>query len=163
MLIDATWKHLERYAEKGLRTLMMCEKKLSKEEYNSWASKYHEAMTSIEDRDKKMEEVQELIEKDLNLIGATAIEDRLQDDVARTIAILKETGIKVWVLTGDKIETARNIAYSCSLLTSELEQITIDQKDENEIFRQIDEEQKKVFLAVLILNFFHFCSNFLEL
>ena len=75
-MIDLTWKHLEKYAEKGLRTLVLCEKKLSKEEYQSWALKYHEAITTIEDREKKMEEVQEMLEKDLTLIGATAIEDR---------------------------------------------------------------------------------------
>jgi len=144
LLIDETWKHLERYAEKGLRTLILCEKKLSKEEYHSWALKYQEAITSIEDRDKKMEEVQELIEKDLILVGATAIEDRLQDDVARTIAILKETGIKVWVLTGDKIETAINIAYSCALLTTDLEQIIIDQKGEPEVLLAIETELSKV-------------------
>lgn len=145
-LINETWKHLEKYAEKGLRTLVLCEKKLTKEEYNSWSLKYHEAVTSIENREQKMEACQELIEKDMILIGATAIEDRLQDDVARTIAILKEAGIKVWVLTGDKIETAINIAYSCALLNNELEQIIIDSKNENEVKELISQILKKAFL-----------------
>lgn len=148
MLLDATWKHLERYAEKGLRTLVLCEKKLTKEEYHVWANKYHEAVTSIENRDKKMEEVQALIETELSLIGATAIEDRLQDDVARTIAILKETGIKIWVLTGDKIETAINIAYSCALLNNELEQIVIDYKNEDQVKDTVEQELKKVFICL---------------
>ena len=152
LLIDATWKHLEKYAEKGLRTLILCEKKLTKEDYQSWALKYHEAMTSMDEREKKMEDVQDLIEKDMIMVGATAIEDRLQDDVARTIAILKEAGIKVWVLTGDKIETAINIAYSCSLLTNELEQLIIDSKLESEVLNRIEEEQKKVsFFKKLII------------
>lgn len=68
-----------------------------------------------------MEASQEKIEVDLELIGATAIEDRLQDGVGDTIKVLKETGIKVWVLTGDKIETAINIGYSCELLNDNLE------------------------------------------
>lgn len=63
-----------------------------------------------------MNAVADKIEKDLNLIGSTAIEDKLQDEVGDTIAALKEAGIKVWVLTGDKIETAINIGYSCQLL-----------------------------------------------
>lgn len=124
--------------------MILCEKRLTSDEYHSWSTKYHEALTSIEDREKRMEEVQELIEKDLILVGATAIEDRLQDDVARTIAILKETGIKVWVLTGDKIETAINIAYSCALLNNDLEQIIIDQKGEREVLLAIDNELSKI-------------------
>lgn len=60
-----------------------------------------------------MEKVQEMIECDLDLVGATAIEDKLQDQVGETISYLRKTGIKIWVLTGDKIETAINIGYSC--------------------------------------------------
>ena len=64
-----------------------------------------------------MMEVQELIEKDLQLVGGTAIEDKLQEDVDVCIHKLKQAGIKIWVLTGDKIETAINIGFSCKLLT----------------------------------------------
>jgi P-type E1-E2 ATPase len=56
------------------------------------------------------------IERNLILLGATAVEDRLQDDVPDTIADIKKGGIKVWMLTGDKAETAENIGYSCKLL-----------------------------------------------
>ena len=73
-----------------------------------------------------MAEVDELIETDLELIGATAIEDRLQDEVADTIQFLKSAGIKVWVLTGDKIETAMNIGISAGLLDSSMEQYIVD-------------------------------------
>ncbi len=64
-----------------------------------------------------MDDAAELIEKNLLILGATAIEDKLQQGVAETIVMLKKAGIKVWVLTGDKIETAVNIGYSCQLLT----------------------------------------------
>ena len=67
-----------------------------------------------------MEKVYNQIEKDLVLLGATAIEDKLQDGVPQTIANLRKTGIKIWVLTGDKQETAINIGYSCQLLSDEL-------------------------------------------
>jgi P-type E1-E2 ATPase len=58
----------------------------------------------------------ELIENNFELIGSTAIEDKLQDNVGKTIADIKSAGIQVWVLTGDKVETAMNIGFSCQLL-----------------------------------------------
>lgn len=73
---------------------------------------------------------QEEIEKDLELVGGTAIEDKLQEDVGPTISYIKEAGIHVWVLTGDKIETAINIGYSCQLLNDQLKKIIIDGIDE---------------------------------
>ena len=71
-------------------------------------------------REKEINRVAELIEHDLELLGSTAIEDKLQDDVGKTIYDLKKAGIKVWVLTGDKVETAMNIGYSCKLLNNDM-------------------------------------------
>lgn len=76
-----------------------------------------------------MAAVDEKIEVGLELIGSTAIEDRLQDQVADTIQFMKSTGIKVWVLTGDKIETAMNIGVSAGLLDKEMEEYIIDETD----------------------------------
>lgn len=76
------------------------------EEYEAWSSRYQEATTALEDRETKVEAISEELERDLRLLGATAIEDRLQDGVPETIADLKEAGIKIWVATGDKLETA---------------------------------------------------------
>ena len=73
----------------------------------------------------------EKIENNFVLIGSTAIEDKLQDDVADTISFIKEAGIKLWVLTGDKIETAINIGFSCSLLNLDMEIFIIDKKKTN--------------------------------
>lgn len=73
-----------------------------------------------------MGDAQEEIEKELVIVGATAIEDKLQDEVGETISSLKEAGIHVWVLTGDKIETAINIGFSCKLLNNDMEQVIID-------------------------------------
>jgi len=73
--------------------------------------------------------IDELIENDLTIVGATAIEDRLQDEVADTIQFMKRTGIKVWVLTGDKIETAINIGVSAGLLDMNMEQHMVDEVD----------------------------------
>ena len=76
------------------------------EEYDIWSLRYQEATISLEDREKRVEEVSNQLEQDLHLLGATAIEDRLQDGVPETIEDLKKAGIKIWVATGDKLETA---------------------------------------------------------
>lgn len=91
---------------------------------------------------------QEEIEKNLILIGATAIEDKLQDEVGSTISILREANMKIWVLTGDKIETAINIGYACQLLNDQMIRILIDGKDEPTIKTALNEginivDQKK--------------------
>ena len=75
-------------------------------EYDEWSVRYNEAVVALEDREEKIAVVSDEIERDLRLLGATAIEDRLQDGVPETIADLKSAGIKVWVATGDKLETA---------------------------------------------------------
>ena len=85
---------------------------LTDEGAEEWLSKYKKASTSIENRDKKLTAVAVEIERDLHIVGATAIEDKLQDGVPETIANLGKAGIKLWVLTGDKRETAIEIGYS---------------------------------------------------
>lgn len=67
-------------------------------------------------RDEQMEAVADRLERDFELVGATAIEDKLQDEVDQAIFAMKKAGVKVWVLTGDKVETAINIGFSCKLL-----------------------------------------------
>lgn len=85
-------------------------------QYESWAKRYHEATVSLDNREDKVEAISDEIEHDLRLLGATAIEDRLQDGVPETIADLKEADIKIWVLTGDKLETAIAIGHSTNLI-----------------------------------------------
>ena len=87
----------------------------------------------MNNREEKVSQVDELIEHDLELIGSTAIEDKLQDEVAETIEFMKDTGIKVWVLTGDKIETAINIGISAKLLDDSMDQYIVDGTDISDI------------------------------
>ena len=94
--------------------------------YEEWSQRFLAASSEVVDKDEKVERVQSEIESGMSLVGSTAIEDRLQEDVKETIEALKETGIKVWVLTGDKVETAINIGFSCGLLSSEMEQHVIN-------------------------------------
>jgi phospholipid-transporting ATPase len=83
------------------------------------------AKQSLVDRDKKLEEVGEEIEKKLRLLGCTAIEDKLQEGVPQCIATLAAAGVRLWVLTGDKVETAVNIGYACNLITDEMTQFHV--------------------------------------
>ncbi|XP_034457388.1 phospholipid-transporting ATPase IC [Hippoglossus hippoglossus] len=112
---------LDSFANETLRTLCLCYKDISASEYQAWSRKHKEAQVSMSDRDAALDHVYEEIESNLMLIGATAIEDKLQDGVPETIAILAKADIKIWVLTGDKKETAENIGYACSLLTDNME------------------------------------------
>ncbi|KAI3405689.2 DRS2 [Candida oxycetoniae] len=125
--VNATMKHLEDFAAEGLRTLCIASRIVSQQEYKEWSQKYYEASTSLQDRGDKMDEVAELIEKDLFLLGATAIEDKLQDGVPETIQTLQNAGIKIWVLTGDRQETAINIGMSCKLLSEDMNLLIINE------------------------------------
>ncbi|KRZ66737.1 putative phospholipid-transporting ATPase VD [Trichinella papuae] len=127
-------RHLEMYSKEGLRTLCFAMRRLSNEEYNQWLEGYSRAETvqSDVDRNEQIDFWCEQIEQNLQLLGVTAVEDRLQNNVPECIQALREAGIKVWVLTGDKMETAVNIAYASKLFTSETELITLTAKTENE-------------------------------
>lgn len=120
-----TAEQLELFAREGLRTLCIAKRYLSEQEYISWQKEHQLAATALEDREEKLEAVADVIEQELSLLGGTAIEDRLQDGVPDTIALLADGGIKLWVLTGDKVETAINIGFSCNLLNNEMEMIRL--------------------------------------
>jgi phospholipid-translocating ATPase len=128
-LRKTTAEHLEMFAREGLRTLCVAERDLSEEQYEEWSRDHNLAAQALDDREQKLEETSDRIERDLMLLGGTAIEDRLQDGVPDTIALLGDAGIKLWVLTGDKVETAINIGFSCNLLSNEMDLIVFDQQD----------------------------------
>ncbi|XP_053574562.1 phospholipid-transporting ATPase VB isoform X1 [Bombina bombina] len=111
-----TQRHLDWYARDGLRTLCIARKVLSEEDFQRWSNFRREAEAAIDNKEELLMETAQHLETKLSLLGATGIEDRLQDGVPDTIAALREAGINIWVLTGDKQETAINIAYSCQLL-----------------------------------------------
>uniref|UniRef100_A0A8C2GG95 Phospholipid-transporting ATPase n=1 Tax=Cyprinus carpio TaxID=7962 RepID=A0A8C2GG95_CYPCA len=125
-ILYKTQNYLNLYAADGLRTLCIAKKVLSKEEYASWLQHHLEAETAIQRREELLFESALRLETNLQLLGATGIEDRLQDGVPETIASLRKAGLQIWVLTGDKQETAINIAYACKLLDPEEEIITLN-------------------------------------
>uniref|UniRef100_A0A672RUI7 Phospholipid-transporting ATPase n=1 Tax=Sinocyclocheilus grahami TaxID=75366 RepID=A0A672RUI7_SINGR len=124
---DLTVTHLEQFATEGLRTLCFAYVDLEEGAYQEWLKEYNRVSTVLKDRAQKLEECYELIEKNLLLLGATAIEDRLQAGVPETIATLMKANIKIWVLTGDKQETAINIGYSCRLVSHGMSLIIINE------------------------------------
>uniref|UniRef100_A0A8C6LSZ6 Phospholipid-transporting ATPase n=1 Tax=Nothobranchius furzeri TaxID=105023 RepID=A0A8C6LSZ6_NOTFU len=114
-----TQHHLDCYAKEGLRTLCVAKKVVSEDVYRSWLVDRKRAQASMDNREQLIMETSVQLETDLTLLGATGIEDRLQESVPETTVALREAGIHVWVLTGDKPETAVNIGYACRLLEEE--------------------------------------------
>ncbi|XP_035164586.1 phospholipid-transporting ATPase IK [Oxyura jamaicensis] len=126
-----TERALDRFAEETLRTLCLASKVVSEAEYCEWSRRHQEASILLQDRAWQLDSLHEEMEQNLELLGVTAIEDKLQDGVPETIQLLKLGNIKVWVLTGDKQETAMNIGYACKLLTDDME--ILEEKEVSEI------------------------------
>jgi magnesium-transporting ATPase (P-type) len=112
--------HLGEFASEGLRTLVLGVRFLTENECTRWLETYKDASTSIKNREEKLTDAALQIERNLHIVGATAIEDKLQVGVPKTIATLAKAGIKLWVLTGDKRETAIEIGYSTAVLTPKM-------------------------------------------
>ena len=154
--IEITDNHLLQFAKKGLRTLMVAYKEVSIEEYNKFESEYNKTIDHY-DKENLMPKVFDSIECDMFLLGATAIDDKLQDDVGSCLESFIKTGIKVWVLTGDKVDTAKSIAFSCKLLTHEFiilefpEKSTYDELKKlfEQFHKKVDENENKKFCLVM--------------
>ncbi|XP_074589992.1 phospholipid-transporting ATPase 3-like [Curcuma longa] len=143
-----TREHLEQFGSSGLRTLCLAYRDLAIDTYENWNEKFVQAKSSLRDREKKLDEVAEMIEKDLILIGCTAIEDKLQEGVPDCIDTLSRAGIKIWVLTGDKMETAINIAYACNLINNDMKQLIIT--SETDAIREVEEKGDPVEISRVI-------------
>ncbi|XP_015703848.1 phospholipid-transporting ATPase FetA-like [Coturnix japonica] len=144
-LKEETTEHLNEFAGEGLRTLVVAYKNLDEEYFQDWIKRHHEASTALEGREDKLSEIYEEIEKDLMLLGATAIEDKLQDGVPQTIETLGKASIKIWVLTGDKQETAMNIGYSCNLLYDDMADVfVIEGSSSEDVLNELRNARKKM-------------------
>lgn len=138
--LDTTIDHMEEYAETGLRTLCLAVRDIKDSLYDEWSKVYHAAVTDINNKEEMSAKAAEEIEVELTLVGATAIEDKLQEGVPETIAQLLEANIHVWVLTGDKQETAINIGHSCRLLTADMPKIILNTTNLDETRTEINEQ-----------------------
>ncbi|ESO08153.1 hypothetical protein HELRODRAFT_75635 [Helobdella robusta] len=148
-LMTETNNHLNLFAQNGLRTLVCAFKEIDPFFYQQWVHKYHKASVALVNRAEKLEEVYEEIERGMVLIGATAIEDKLQDGVSQTINNLVAANMKFWLLTGDKIETAVNIGYSCGLLKDEMEDVFIVDEETRQATVKTVEDKLKINKDVL--------------
>ncbi|WVO16102.1 hypothetical protein L204_103768 [Cryptococcus depauperatus] len=123
---EPTLVHLEDYATEGLRTLCLAYREVSEQEYAQWSTMYDNAASQLSGRAEALDRVAEAIEQNLRLLGATAIEDKLQDGVPDAVHTLQQAGIKIWILTGDRQETAINIGLSCRLISESMNLVIIN-------------------------------------
>jgi phospholipid-transporting ATPase len=126
---EKTLADLEDYATEGLRTLCVAYRDISESEYKQWSTIYDQAAATVNGRGEALDKAAEIIEKDMFLLGATAIEDKLQEGVPDAIHTLQLAGIKVWVLTGDRQETAINIGMSCRLITESMNLVIVNEEN----------------------------------
>ncbi|XP_024444638.1 phospholipid-transporting ATPase 2 isoform X2 [Populus trichocarpa] len=131
---------VEQYSQLGLRTLCLAWRELKEDEYEEWSFMFREASSTLVDREWRIAEVCQRLERDLEVLGVTAIEDRLQDGVPETIYTLRKAGIHFWMLTGDKQNTAIQIALSCNFISPEPkgQLLLIDGKTEEEVGRSLE-------------------------
>ncbi|XP_077141372.1 phospholipid-transporting ATPase IG isoform X3 [Ranitomeya variabilis] len=134
--------HVEQNALEGYRTLCVAYKELSQEEYDKMNKQLDEAKMALQEREEKLARVFDDIEDGMHLLGATAVEDRLQEQAAETIEALHAAGMKVWVLTGDKMETAKATCYACRLFQNTTELLELTTKSVEEYERKEDRLQE---------------------
>ncbi|KAG3280808.1 ATPase phospholipid transporting 8B3 [Ictidomys tridecemlineatus] len=119
------------FAEETLRTLCLAYRKVKEEAYEEWKPHHQQACLLLQNRSQALHHVYEQMEQKLQLLGVTAIEDKLQDGVPDTIKCLRRGNIKFWVLTGDKQETAVNIGFACQLLSEKM--LILEEKEINRV------------------------------
>ena len=132
-------ENAENLATKGLRTLVLSQKLISQEEFDKWNVEYEDAKASMEDRKQKIAQVVSKLENNMDFLCVTGVEDLLQNNVASTIDNLRNAGMKVWMLTGDKVETATCISISAGLKAKTHKIYTIKNDD---IKSEVDNDGK---------------------
>lgn len=140
-IVDVTLQHLEDYATEGLRTLCLAMREIPEQEFQQWQHIFNKAATTVGgNRAEELDKAAEIIEHNLVLLGATAIEDRLQDGVPDTIHTLQTAGIKVWVLTGDRQETAINIGMSCKLISEDMTLLIVNEENSTDTRQNLEKK-----------------------
>ena len=134
---------LTSFSKNGWRTLVLAYRILTETEVNEYTQLINDANNDIVNREASLANVYTLVEKNLTLIGVTAVEDKLQEDVESTLFALRQAGIKIWVLTGDKLETAVNISYSCKHFSNHMKKVTMANLQSKEKIEQHFEKIEK--------------------
>jgi phospholipid-translocating ATPase len=143
-IIERCFQHINDFATEGLRTLLYGYRFIEESEYNQWKQVYLGATTSIVGREEKIEMAGEMIEYNFDLAGATAIEDKLQEGVPESIDKLRRANIRMWMLTGDKRETAINIGHSCRLIKDYSTVLVLD--------REVGEVEQHIAAGIMTIN-----------
>jgi phospholipid-translocating ATPase len=133
---DTMMSHVEELSSEGLRTLALAASKIDKSTYDRWRVDYDSACASLKRRNERVEACLQQLERDMDFVGITAVEDLLQNNVKQSIVYLRDAGIKVWMLTGDKMETARCISLSTGLLSRADEVWLIDRITDGQELRE---------------------------
>jgi phospholipid-transporting ATPase len=136
-------RDLSIFATEGLRTLVLARKELSEEVWSQWNARHYSASTALQGRDDKLDQVAEEVETEMEVVAATGIEDKLQLGVPDAIASLSQAGLKIWVLTGDKEETAINIGFACQLLDDEMDLIKVNGASVDIVAKQLSDGERK--------------------
>ena len=148
-ILDITKEHIDNFARRGLRTLCYAFNIIPESKYKDWRERYDKVKQNLtEDNEILEDELIEEIEKDCFLLGATALEDQMQDNVKKDIQEFIEAGINFWMLTGDKMETAESIGYAIKLFDSDTEVYKIKTKGENEKEKEIIERLEEIKLKI---------------
>lgn len=155
-LLERTLQAIDEFSTEGLRTLLYGYKWIDMADYVKWEMRYRSANTSFTRCRGEVNQVGEEIENNLKLLGTTAVEDRLQEGVTESIQKIRRAGIKIWMLTGDKRETAINIGYSCKLIYDYSTLINFTENDENIISKMNTISQEitsgNIAHSVLVIN-----------
>nr|XP_055102993.1 phospholipid-transporting ATPase IK-like isoform X2 [Symphalangus syndactylus] len=138
----ATEEALAAFAQETLRTLCLAYREVAEDIYEDWQQRHQEASLLLQNRAQALQQVYNKMEQNLKLLGATAIEDRLQDGVPETIKCLKKSNIKIWVLTGDKQETAVNVGFACELLSENM--LILEEKEISRILETYRENSNNL-------------------
>ena len=150
-IYEISQKHVDQFARQGLRTLCYSFKFLEENEYNNWEKRYNDMKyQAINDKSlyKQLDLMIEEIEGDATILGVTALEDKLQDKVKEDIEDFIEAGINFWMITGDKMDTAETIGYSCGIISEDSEVYKIrDNKNVDEVIKEMQEIQLKIYKA----------------
>ena len=121
-ILNKTKEHLDNFAKQGLRTLCFGFKNIPREFYNKWDKKYNEVKhNSLKNKinENDLNKLINILESDVTLLGVTALEDKLQDDVEKDIKKFIDAGINFWIITGDNMHTAESIGYSCGIFSED--------------------------------------------
>ena len=146
-------ENAENLATKGLRTLVLSQKIIPKEEFDAWNEEYLEATSSMENRKQKIAEAVSKLENNMDFLCVTGVEDLLQDDVATIIDNMRQAGMKIWMLTGDKVETATCISISAGLKAKNQKIFTIRYDDLSDYEEKEDKDKKLKKLKELFIEY----------